>query len=161
MPHLIDHTKYRRKDLEALADEEGIDSPDDFSRYPTKADLAQAIMERHAGMAPDEEEAAEIAAFTPRVYWAVGPESVTTAPKIKHPALGRGAFIRPKNGRYQANTPFEAQLIEEHLVDRGLAFPEDPEDMWDDQNYCESCNYRPRSMKAMLRHFTACHAASA
>lgn len=157
MPRIINHNDYRRKELEAMAEEEGIDSPDNLSRYPNKASLAQAIMEALATLPPDEEEAAELAAFSPKVYWAVGPESLTLAPKIKHPAMRRGHLIRPKHGRYVAETPFEDQLINEQLVAKGLAFPEDPEELWLDENVCESCNYRPRSMKAYARHFRACH----
>lgn len=157
MIDMIDHNAHTRMQLNKIAEREGIDNPHDQSRYRNKAELAQAIMERRAAVTPTGKAADDLAAFAPRIYWAVGPESLTPAPRIKHPALGRGVVIKPSDGRYVARTPFEAQLIEDHLVSNGLAFPEDPEDLWDATEGCASCNFHARSVRAMSRHFSACH----
>lgn len=157
MPTMIEPTKYTRKQLNAMAEKEGIELPEDRTRFPTRADVAQAIMEARAAVDPTGKEAEELAAFEPRVYWAVGPEHLTHAPRVKHPALGRGKSIKPHQGRYVATTPFEAELIETRLVKKGLAYPEDPPELWDALERCEACNFHARSVRAMGRHFIACH----
>lgn len=157
---LDNYIRIRRKDLERYAEDEwGIERADDLKRYPNRASLAQAIMRRMAAIPAEDDET-----FTPKIYWAAGPPERTLAPQLKHPRLGIGQSIKPqKNGRYVAETPFQAQLIEEHLVARGLAFPEDPPEVLAalprEERGCEVCNFYPGSLRAAARHQRACHPA--
>lgn len=142
----VDLAKLTRKQLEAVAEEEGVREPSNRYRFPSRVALAEEITRVRA----DHTEPDVPKAFKPVTFWAVGPAPFFPNPRVHHPDIGHEP-VKPVRGAYVAQTPRQVEVLERTL--RNVAYREDlPEPI-----ECGACGYAPRSSKAFQRHFRECH----